>query len=199
MFKLEKREPRKTLTIGFVGRLLPEKGLLILVDALNKIKSDDWRLLVVGDGDDRANAEKRLAEYGLTERVKFVGAVSYDDTPAYFRQMDVLIVPTRTTGKIREQFGRVIVEAMAAGVPVVGSTCGAIPEVIGDAGLIFEENNSVKLAAALRKILIDKDLRERFARAGRLRVEQNYTWERVAEKIFALYCHVLKTDVSVTN
>ena len=199
MFKLEKREPRKTLTIGFVGRLLPEKGLLILVDALNKIKSGNWRLLVVGDGDDRRDAEKRLSEYGLTERVKFVGAVSYDDTPAYFRQMDVLVVPTRTTEKIREQFGRVIVEAMASGVPVIGSTCGAIPEVIGDAGLIFEENDAAQLAAELRKILIDKDLRERFARAGRLRVEQNYTWERVAEKIFALYRHVLKTGVSVSS
>ena len=167
-----------------------------MADALAKIKSENWRLLIVGDGEVKTKMQSRLAECGLLERARFVGAVAYDKTPDYFRQMDVLVVPTRTTAKIREQFGRVIVEAMAAGVPVIGSTCGAIPEVIGDAGLVFEEKDSAHLATALRKILRDKDLRRRLASAGRLRVEQNYTWERVAEQIYELSCHVLKRDIS---
>ena len=104
-------------------------------------------------------------------------------------------MPTFTTKNIREQFGRVLVEAMASGVPVVGSTCGAIPEVVGDAGLIFPENDSEALGNALLKMLKDADLRRKFSNAGRLRVEQNFTWNIVAEKIFALYCQVLGRSV----
>jgi glycosyltransferase involved in cell wall biosynthesis len=106
--------------------------------------------------------------------------------------MDVLVIPTQTTKRIREQFGRVIVEAMASGVPVIGSTCGAIPEVIGDAGLIFAEGDADDLTAALRRTLSDKELCEHMRRAGLARVQQ-YSWERVAEKMYELYRQVLKT------
>jgi glycosyltransferase involved in cell wall biosynthesis len=182
----------ETFTIGYVGRLLPAKGLLDLADALTKIKSEKWRLLVVGDGEAREPMEKKLAEHDLLERCEFVGAVSYEKTPEYFRRLDVLVIPTQTTKTIREQFGRVIIEAMASRVPVIGSTCGAIPEVIGDAGLIFPERDSEILAQKLRQIIKDDELRNCLARAGRNLVEQKYTWERVAERIFDLYCQVLK-------
>jgi glycosyltransferase involved in cell wall biosynthesis len=111
----------------------------------------------------------------------------------------VLVVPTKTTNKIREQFGRVIVEAMACQIPVIGSTCGAIPEVIADAGLVFAENDSKALAEQLRRIMQDENLRRRLARAGRKRVEKHYTWERVAEKIFAAYTDVLPRENSAVN
>ncbi len=192
MFPFCERETKEILTIGYVGRLLPAKGLIVLADALAKLKNEKWRLLVVGDGEEREKTERRLAEAGLLERANFAGAVSYEKTPDYFQQMDILVVPTLTTKKIREQFGRVIVEAMASGVPVVGSTCGAIPEVIGDAGLVFPEKDSQALAAALKRLLNDSDLRKHLARKGRRRVEKNYTWAQVAEGIFSLYREVLK-------
>jgi glycosyltransferase involved in cell wall biosynthesis len=192
MFCFREREPKEVLTIGYVGRLLPAKGLLVLADALAAIKNEKWRLLIVGDGEERENLERRLAEHNLLERAEFTGAVGYEKTPEYFQKIDALVVPTVTTKKIREQFGRVIVEAMASGVPVVGSTCGAIPEVIADAGIVFPENDSQALAAALKRLLRDGDLRKRLARAGRRRVEENYTWEKVARGIFSLYVEVLK-------
>ena len=105
------------MTIGFVGRLIPAKGLSVLVEALREIKEQKWRLLIVGDGERREAIEKQLSLYGLLERTTFVGAVPYEETPKYFSEIDMLIVPTRTTKKIREQFGRVIVEAMSSGVP----------------------------------------------------------------------------------
>jgi glycosyltransferase involved in cell wall biosynthesis len=191
MFEFKERERQEILTIGFVGRLLPAKGLMALADALAKIKSDKWRLLVVGDGEERPKLEKRLAEYGLLERAHFAGAVSYDQTPEYFRQIDILVVPTQTTSKIREQFGRVIIEAMACGATVVGSTCGAIPEVISDAGIVFPENEPESLAMELRRLIHDRELLTSLAKAGRRRVETHYTWERVAEKIFSLYRQVI--------
>ncbi|HEV2884245.1 MAG TPA: glycosyltransferase family 4 protein [Pyrinomonadaceae bacterium] len=182
------------LTIGFAGRMLPGKGLNLLAEALINTREENWKLLVVGDGPERENFSRTLAEAGLLERVEFTGAISYDLVPAYFHQMDALVIPTQTTSRIREQFGRVIVEAMASGVPVIGSTCGAIPEVISDAGIVFPEGDAAALADALRKTLADRNLRERLARAGRTRVEQNYSWETVAEKTYKLFEQVTRTS-----
>lgn len=173
--------------IGFIGRMLPAKGLLILADALAAIQELPWRLLLVGDGPEREPMERRLAELGLLDRARFTGAVDYGSVPGYYRQMDVMVMPTQTTKLIREQFGRVLVEAMASGVCVVGSTSGAIPEVIGDAGLVVPEGESAALAAALGRLLTEDGLRGRLAHAGRRRVEEHYTWDRVAEQMRALY------------
>jgi glycosyltransferase involved in cell wall biosynthesis len=190
----QRSEPRVVgRTIGFVGRMLPGKGLNVLAGALKQMRNDDWQLLVVGDGSERESFTRELSEAGLLDRARFTGAVSYDLTPDYFQEIDVLVIPTQTTDRIREQFGRVIVEAMASGVPVIGSTCGAIPEVIADAGLVFPEGDGRALADAIRSLLADVQLRERFSQLGRIRVEQNYSWDHVAGKTYALYEEVLGT------
>ena len=183
-------------TIGFVGRMLPGKGLPVLGEALAKLKAEDWQILLVGEGPERETFERQLAQNGLLDRARFTGAVSYDLVSGFFDQMDVMVIPTQTTKRIREQFGRVIVEAMASGVPVIGSTCGAIPEVIGDAGLIFPEGDADALAGAIRRTLADKELRERMKRAGLARVQQ-YSWESVAKKMYELYRQALKTSSQV--
>jgi glycosyltransferase involved in cell wall biosynthesis len=178
--------------IGFVGRMLPGKGLNVLADALEKLKADGWQILVVGDGPEREGFEQRLRTANLRERAEFAGAVNFALVPEYFNQMDLLVIPTETTKRIREQFGRVIVEAMASGVPVIGSTCGAIPEVIGDAGLVFSEGDADALASGMRQMLSDQSLRERLSIAGQARVEQ-YSWEQVAKKTYELYRQVIGT------
>lgn len=180
----------RPLTIGFVGRMLPGKGLNVLADALEKLKAEAWQILVVGDGPEREGFEQRLRTAGLRDRAEFTGAINFALVPEYFHRMDLMVIPTETTKRIREQFGRVIVEAMASGVPVIGSTCGAIPEVIGDAGLVFPEGDADALAAAIRQMLSDQGLRERLSIAGQARVEQ-YSWERVAEKTYDLYQQVI--------
>jgi len=186
-------------TIGFVGRMLPGKGLHVLAEALTNLSDLPWQLLVVGDGPEREKFNRSLAEAGLLNRVRHTGAISYDLVPLYFQQLDLLVIPTQTTQRIREQFGRVIVEAMASGVPVIGSTCGAIPEVIGDAGLVFPEGDADSLASCLRHALGDEKLREHFKHAGRQRVEQNYSWETVAEQTHQLYSTLLRRDAEEPN
>jgi glycosyltransferase involved in cell wall biosynthesis len=181
------------LTIGFVGRMLPGKGLNVLADALERLRNEAWQLLVVGDGSEREGFERQLSDSGLRDRAEFTGAINFALVPDYFHKLDVMVIPTETTKRIREQFGRVIVEAMASRVPVIGSTCGAIPEVIGDAGLVFPEGDAAALAGALKQMLSDQDLRERLAAAGLERVKQ-YSWERVAEKTYALYLQVIRTQ-----
>jgi glycosyltransferase involved in cell wall biosynthesis len=186
------------LTIGYVGRMLPGKGLNVLAEALAQLKDLPWRLLVVGDGSERAGFEQQLSASDLMSRAEFTGAIDFALMPEYFHRLDVMVIPTETTKRIREQFGRVIVEAMASRVPVIGSTCGAIPEVIDDAGLVFPERNASALADALRQTLTDADLRERLAVAGLGRA-QLYSWEQVAEKTNALYRQVLKTATQTSR
>ena len=184
------------LTIGFIGRMLPGKGLNVLAEALPQLNSLNWNLLIVGDGPERGSFAEALRERGLIDRAEFAGAVSYDDMPAFYKRMDVVVMPTQTTRRIREQFGRVLVEAMAAGVPVIGSTSGAIPEVIGDAGLISAEGDAAALGAALQRLLSDSNLRSQLARAGRERVEQHYSWARVADRTYEFYRRILKGRMS---
>lgn len=183
-------------TIGFVGRMLPGKGLHVLANALAKLQDMSWRLLIVGDGPERASFERALTEHELIGRTRFTGAVSYEAVPDLYHQMDLLVMPTHTTRRIREQFGRVLVEAMASGVPIVATTCGAIPEVISDAGIVVTEGDADALATGLRRALSDTDLRERLARIGRERACSQYSWAMVAEKTYELYRQVLNGQVS---
>ena len=193
------KRSNRPLTIGYIGRLLPGKGLNVLADALAAIKGEAWQLLVVGDGSEREGFEQRLRAAGIHERARFTGAINYALVPECFHRLDVMVIPTETTKRIREQFGRVIVESMASAVPVIGSTCGAIPEVIGDAGLVFPEGDATALAGALRRLLADDDLRERLALAGLARAGQ-YSWEQVAEKMYALYQQAVRSRLeSIRN
>lgn len=174
-------------TIGFVGRLIKGKGLLTLIESLALLKSKEWNLIVVGDGERKKDAIDLIKVQRLKNRVHFAGAVAYEETPKHFRSFDVLAVPTRTTDKIREQFGRVIIEAMACGVPVVGSTCGAIPEVIADTGLIFKEGDPIDLSKKIESLLEDGARRRNLGDAAYERATSKYTWECAAEQIHKAY------------
>jgi glycosyltransferase involved in cell wall biosynthesis len=93
-----------------------------------------------------------------------------------------------------EQFGRVIIEAMACGVPVVGSTCGAIPEVIGDAGLVFPEDDAGQLRAALESLARDRVAACELGRRARQRAVEHYSWEAVTGRVHELYRELLRTE-----
>jgi glycosyltransferase involved in cell wall biosynthesis len=114
--------------------------------------------------------------------------VSYDAVPSLLRSLDVLVLPSVTILPLhREQFGRVLVEAMAAGVPVIGSSSGAIPEVIGDAGLVVPERDAAALAVAIDCILSDTDLRGQLIARGRRRAKSTFDWPVVATQTVELF------------
>lgn len=190
------RDAAQPLTIGFVGRMFQGKGLSVLAHALAKLSKEDWQLLVVGDGPARESFTQMLDIFGLTPRTRFTGAVGYEHLPELYRQMDIVVVPSRNTKRVREQFGRVIVEAMASGVPVIGSDSGAIPEVIGGAGLVVPNADADALAAALRRLLTNENLRRELARTGREHVARHYSWELVAGQMHELFSEVLKPSVA---
>ena len=101
--------------------------------------------------------------------------------------LDMLVLPSRSTTVWQEQFGRVLIEAMACGAPLVGSSSGAIPEVIGSAGLIFPEGDTVALAQTLTQLVNSPSLRQELAAHGRQRIDTTYRQPIVSQRIAALY------------
>ena len=123
----------------------------------------------------------------LSRSTRLLPGVPHSDVPDLLAAIDVLTLPSRTLPRSKEQFGRVLIEGMAAGCVVIGSDSGAIPEVIGDAGLVFPENDVEGLAAALRRVLGDPGLAASLRAAGRRRVKERYTWDAVAARIVECY------------
>ncbi len=179
-------------TIGYYGRLVPEKGVDTLIDAIALLPHHP-RLVIVGAGESLDDLKARASARGLGNRVTFRGTMPSAKIPAFLHELDVVVVPSRTRPNWKEQFGRVIVEAMSCGVPVVGSDSGEIPNVIGDAGLTFAEGDVAALAMQLGKLLNDPSLRSGLSEAGRQRVLAQYTQRQIAAQTVELYREVIGT------
>ncbi len=171
--------PAPPFRLGFLGRLVPAKGIDTLLECL-RFLPEDSEAWIAGEGD--LHRWQMLAErLGVAGRVRWMGAVPSGRVAQFMRQLHVLVLPSRTTPRWKEQFGRVLVEAMACGIPVVGSNSGEIPRVIGDAGLVFPEGDSRQLADCVRN-LMDPGLRRRYSEAARHRACQQFSVERIAEQ-----------------
>jgi glycosyltransferase involved in cell wall biosynthesis len=189
------RRPMDGPTIGYIGRVVAEKGVDTLVDAVAKIPSRPL-LRIIGGGDQRVNLELRAERLGIRDRVRFEGAVPPERVPDLLNQIDVLVLPSLTRPNWKEQFGRILVEAMASEVAVIGSSSGEIPNVIGDAGLIFPEGDVSALAERLRDLIDEPERLADCQKAGRRRVLHRFTQEQVALRSYELYRQVLAGDAS---
>jgi glycosyltransferase involved in cell wall biosynthesis len=183
----------RSLVVGYVGRLVKEKGVDLFLEALAGLEGM-WRAYVLGSGPQRGPLEDQARDLGLAGRVSFEAQIPSAQMPGYYRQLDALVLPSRTYPNWKEQFGRVLVEAMACGVPVIGSDSGEIPHVIGDAGLIFPEGRADILRAHLTRLLREPDLRANLARRGRERVLAHYTQAQIAANTVQAYQEVLNTQ-----
>jgi glycosyltransferase involved in cell wall biosynthesis len=186
-FKERLRQSPEEVLLGYVGRLVPEKGLSTLVKALSLLQDLTWRLVIVGSGPYEANLRKEAAALHIADQMTFVGFIPHADAPAYMSALDVLVVPSETQPNWKEQFGRVVIEAMACGVPVVGSDSGEIPNLIRTTrgGLVFAERDSRQLAQTLRTLISDGELRGRLGDAGRQAVVGCFTLPVIAEAFAA--------------
>ena len=146
-------EPRRAgpLHLGYVGRIVEEKGLDDVLDAMART-SIDCRLTLLGEGPHRAALQARAAQAGLGSRVAFLPWTDPGGVAAFMRSCHVLLLPTRLTPSVKEQFGRVIIEAQACGRPVIGTRTGAIPSVMGDGGWVVPERDPVALADLLTRL-----------------------------------------------
>lgn len=176
--------------IGFLGRFVAEKGIDLLLAALRRI-DQPWRALFVGDGPMRAPIEALGAAY--PGRVRIVHGVAHDEVPEYLNAMDVLCAPSQSTPRWREQFGRMLIEAMACGIPVVASDSGEIPHVVAGAGVVVPEGDVASLADALAALLADTGRRSGVAAAGLLRAREEFAWPVVARRHLDFFEAVLRS------
>lgn len=173
----DRSPPNGRLRVGYVGRLDHHKGVHVLLDAVEP--DAQIEVEVVGSGPEASSLAAQAARLSLGERCRFTGFAEYSDLPARYRRFDVLAVPSLPTPRWTEQFGRVAVEAMATGVPVVASDAGALAEVVGDGGLVFEPGNAGALRAALQRIRDEPGLWAQLRAAGLARAER-FSWATVA-------------------
>ena len=178
--------PDGSFIVGFVGRLHIEKGVDTLVRAFALLPSTSV-LVLVGRGPHRARFERLTRELGLSKRVRWAPWVSSAEVLEHMNAFDVLVLPSRTRSNWKEQFGRVLVEAMACETFVVGSNSGEIPKVIGDAGLIFSEGDERELAERLQTLMDNPSIRESLRRHGRQRVLENFTYAKIAADTVSFY------------
>jgi glycosyltransferase involved in cell wall biosynthesis len=174
--------------VGFVGRLVEEKGLPTLKAAFEQLSGVS--LLLVGGGPLLDQLSHWAASAGAP--IHLQPAVPHEQVSEYMAAMDVLVLPSHSTPKWKEQFGHVLIEAMAAGVPVIGSDSGAIPEVIGNAGIVVPEQNATALRRAIAELRDDEARRATLGRQGRERVLAHYTHERIAEATVDFWRQVLE-------
>jgi glycosyltransferase involved in cell wall biosynthesis len=172
--------------VGYVGRLVEEKGLLDLLEAAALCPSP-VNLLFVGSGPLLPMLQSRSRELGIEARTHFMPACPAAELPRIMNALDVLALPSRTTPRWKEQFGRVLIEAGACGIPVIGSDSGAIPDVVGSAGLIVPERNPAALAKAITSLHQCPERRRQMGEQGRHMAETRYSWRKVAEQMANIY------------
>jgi len=175
------REPHAGLAIGFLGRLVPQRGLDLLFRACVGLLGE-WTITVVGTGPSQEELEGLAERLGIAARVTWLGPLPRPAVQAVWPRLDCVVVPSRTTPRWVETVGRAAVDAMAHGLAVVGSTSGVLPEVIGDAGRTVPEDDVAALGAVLQELHADASLRERLGAAGRRRVMEELSDPALARK-----------------
>jgi len=188
--------------VGYVGRFVEEKGLLTLGKALAGLDDYAWRWLLVGRGELKARLIQYATNAGIADRLVWVESVPHADVPRYLNVMDALVLPSQTTNQFqtltakgwKEQFGHVLIEAMACRVPVIGSDSGEIPNVIGNAGLIFPEGNANALQDRLRSLFHHPDQAANLAQQGYERAIAHYTNRVLARQQLDFYKSLLASD-----
>lgn len=180
---------RGIFRLGYSGRVVEEKGLQTVIEAIAALskKGLRCRLHVAGDGEYRQALVELAKRLGVEDAVEFHGPMSQEKLPAFYSSIDAFVLPSLTTHAWKEQFGRVLAEAMACGSPVIGSDSGEIPNVIGDTGLVFREGDPEDLAVKIESLISDEGWRKRLSEDGVKKARSEYSWAAVAERYFELY------------
>ncbi len=181
------RPAREPVEVVSVGRLAEPKDFATLVEAVGRVRPGSVRLQIIGDGPHRAALEGQIARLDLADAVELVGEI--DDVPARLRDADVFVLASRSEGMPIS-----VLEAMAAGLPVVASDVGGIHEAVEDGitGILVPPGSVAELGAALDRLAADASLRERLGRAGRERAEERFGLAMWREEHVALYRRLLR-------
>jgi glycosyltransferase involved in cell wall biosynthesis len=183
--KLEKSRNEK-FVVGYIGRLVPEKGVDILLRAISLTDNNIFGY-IVGCGPGKDSLLKLAKGLNVEDRITWHNAVEFKEVPKLMKSFDILVLPSKSTKIWKEQFGRVLIEAMACGIPVIGSKSGEIPNVVGNGGLVFDEGNFRELANAIQTIQSSNTIRDNLIKRGREKVEKEYNINRAVNSILVAF------------
>jgi glycosyltransferase involved in cell wall biosynthesis len=181
-------EEQGTPVIGYLGRLTAAKGLNLLMKVLDRLETP-WRALFVGTGAMEASLQSWAKRY--PQQVRICTDVKHNEVPKYLNAMDMLVAPSQTMPNWKEQFGRMLIEAFACGVPVIGSDSGEIPYVIEDAGVVVGEKDENGWVTAISDLLNSPSLRQELASRGLERSHKHYAWSSVAQQYLQFFTELL--------
>jgi glycosyltransferase involved in cell wall biosynthesis len=185
-----------TIRLLSVGRLVPFKGFEILIDACVELQEPDVHCEIIGEGPLRAELEARVGRHNLGERIRFAGERSQDEVFGALRQCDIFVLASMTDERgASDVFPTVIAEAMACGKPVVSTRVAGIPELVadGESGFLVRPGKASALAEAIKRLARDEKMRRDFGRAGRWRIERNFTIERTIEPLLERFERILSS------
>lgn len=178
------------VVFGSVGRLVVERGLDLLLAALAETYGD-WRLRVLGTGPLQEALEAQSQRLGLSSRIEWLGALPREEWPAYFTSVDILVAPSRSTANWVEPTGSIMLEGMSHGCGVIVTRCGALPDVVGEAGMIVGEDDRPALSRALQGLVSEPVRCRPLGSAARQRVLERYSDGPIAEAMVALWRRAL--------
>ena len=176
--------------VGYLGKMDTQKGVLDLLEAIEGLNQETKVTpLFIGNGALKDPIRERLKELSLPSLV--LDAIDHERVPSALASMDVIVMPSKTQSKLKEQFGRVAIEAMAAGTPLIVSSSGALPEVVEDGALVYPEGDIEALKEALKQLLFDQGFSRNLIYKGKALVERKYSWKRIASEIVSSYKQLL--------
>lgn len=186
--------PKETKRILFVGRLMEVKGVDVLINAFSKFLQHDefkeWKLDIVGDGPERQRLTALSQKNGIDHRIEFHGSKPRGELKEFYNQAELFVLPSKTTALgEKEGLGLVVLEAMIAGIPVIGTDCGGIAETIihEKTGLIVPENDVNALQNAMVRILENSEYRDELVHNARTEIDQKYTDESLSNTMKQWY------------
>jgi glycosyltransferase involved in cell wall biosynthesis len=182
-----------TFIYGYIGRITPEKGIEDMIHAFENWDKDNTKLIIIGNGDtEYVNQIKQLVStLKLDDIVIFKNAITFEDIPAYFQLFNISLLLSHTTPIWKDQFGRVLVESMAAGTPVIGSDSGAIPLVIGETGYIVAEKDILSTREALNDAYTNKEKYKLLSKSSQARANTEFSYEAIALKTYTFLQEIL--------
>ena len=174
-------------TVGYIGRLVEGKGLENLFEAVKILKNREleaWKLVIYGDGPLKNKLKKIAQELNIEDKIDWRGLISYNEVPEALSHIDVFVYPSWHEG-----FGRSIMEALAMGRAVVATRVGGIPDLIQDGinGFLVKPNNPEMLAGRIKELIENKELREKFGKAGRKWVSEHFEWNQGIKQFANLF------------
>ena len=180
------------VVIAFLGKLDNQKGILDLIEAVSGLSGGpEITLAIAGAGPLREELADRLKSFPVNSRL--MPSIPHCDVPAWLGATDIVVMPSRTMPRLKEQFGRVAVEGMAAGKAVVVSSSGELPNVVGGDGKVFPEGDIPALRSVLKELVENQKLREELGRSARAAVIEKYSWEVIANRQVKIYRELLAT------